>query len=133
MNKYQKIGFGTFAVLAVAWTLQDRLTALVVVAGVIALMTLATTWWLVFTATQGIGLITKLAGNGVRYVGQTFEVGSANIKAHLIPKQAVAAPIGTHDFDPAHIDLSDFAPDTADDRGELDVPSFMDDVMSRQN
>lgn len=141
MNKYQKLGFGVFVILVVAWMLQDRLTTLVIVAGVIALMTLATTWLVVFTGTEALGLVVKTIGKLIRNMGETVQTGSSNIKAHLRPLRADSVPSwdslgmvsGHPDFDPAKVDISDFTSERSDDvADDLDVPQFLQEQWGFQ-
>ena len=83
MNKYQERAFIVFVTLVLALLLESQLDRLVIASGVIFLMTLVTTWLVVFSGIQVIGFGVKSAGRGVAHVGRTVQDGSANIKTHL--------------------------------------------------
>ena len=134
MNMYQKIAFGTAAVLAVAFLSVltfnlSGLATLVVLAAIVALLTLPATWKIIMTMFQGIGVLIGGLGHGIGSAGDMVTDRSVQFKARLgHPRPAVSSRVPGWDSD--KLVRVGASPTEGDD---LDVPSFMDDAMDRQN
>jgi hypothetical protein len=127
MNIYQKIAFGTVAILVVAylcvWTTDlSGLGFLISMAGIVALLCLKTTWKVIFTITQFFGLALGMVGLIIGHIGDLTADKSYQLKSRIgsVPATTNGVPdwssLGSHP-----------------DHDELDVPPFMKSVLDTQN
>lgn len=103
MNKYQKIAFGAFAVLVFAFMIASLynvsgLGLMVVLALVVALLTLPTTWKIIFGFVQGIGAVIAFTGHSVGKIGDVVA------DAAFTQRQGLSTSMhGVPDWDSPHL------------------------------
>lgn len=134
MNKYQKIAFGAFGLLLLALMIGatqglDGLKVAVIVTLVVALLTLATTWKLIYGFIQVIGASLGFVGHGIGKTGD-WTADMAYSQRHKLSMPRQASQQGVPDWDSPELVTVGAKPASSDN---LDVPDFMRDVMDRQN
>lgn len=122
MNIYQKIAFGVVAVLALALLAQDNLIMLIALAAIVALLTLPTTWKLIFSVLQMVGFLLGGIGHGIGWVGDVIVDWSELRKSNLASPVKKASNVP--DWGSSELQVPTL---TAEPSEELDVPAFLKD------
>lgn len=131
MNIYQKLAFGVTVVLVLAWLAKDDLVMLIILAAVVALLTLPTTWSLIFSVFQMFGILLRGVGHGVGYVGDMIADWSEERRRSLTPRSKTSSTVP--DWGSEELRVPTATASTVEPSAELDVPHFMKDDAKRDN
>lgn len=134
LNPPQRIAFGTAAILAVAFLIAwgfdlNGLGTLLLLAVVVALLTLATTWKLIYGVVQVIGTSIGLIAHGVGKTGD-WAADKAYAQRH---KLSTPRPASDSRGVPAWDSPLLATVGASSGSDNLDVPDFLRDTMDRQN
>lgn len=133
MNTHQKLGFMVAAVLAVAWLAvlaggQGWLAMLVAAAAIIAVLTLTTTWKVLFGTLQ---VITGLVGTVLHLIAEVFDAVSDWAEKRRLALSAVtngAVPA----WDSEDLMVIDDV-ESLDREAWEDSPGFIESALQRQD
>lgn len=131
MNMYQKLAFIVVAVLGLALLAQDELTMLFGLAVVVALLTLPTSWKLIFSVFQMLGFLLGGVGHGIGYVGDVISDWSEERRHSLTPRSKASS--GVPDWGSEELQVPTATASTEEPSAELDVPHFMKDDTKRDD
>lgn len=135
MNLHQKIGFGVLAVLVLAWAAiqVDALTILIVGAAIVAVLTLTTTWkilfWIIEWTSRIIATLLHGVGFGADWVAVTSKTRRARIDAAPSAKSSGVEEI---DEPSEELDVPRFMK-ASEDSTKAEVVPFLTSAFDRQN
>ena len=121
MNIYQKLAFLVVAVLGLAWLAKDDLVMVIALAAVVALLTLSTTWKLIFSTLEMSGLLLGGIGHGVGWVGDGVVDWSET------RRRSLSVPA----WDNLKLQTPTTSTSTVEPSEQLDVPDFLKDDAKR--
>ncbi len=123
MHISTKLALGVVAVLGLALLAKDNLILLFILASAVALLTLKTTWKLIFSVLQMVGILLAGFGHGVGWIG---DVIAEWLEAQ---KRSLVAP----DWGSSELHVPATPGTAVESSGELDVPDFLKDEQKRSS